>query len=282
MRKEILTWYWRNNEEVLNFGEHFTPEIIRSFGYNPIDYDKALSSKELHKYDSCLMIIGSELQKEQIDNLNVPKVYIWGQGKGLSGERFDINLNDEHYKRKVKVYAVRGPHTQKSMGLKEDIPLGDPAFLSPLLFPIKREDNGKVIYAPHHKNRSDISTKMNKLGADDYFDVMIPRDNFKNELERIVNSKFVLTNSLHCAIISKAYDVPFAISLLKDEKMNMPEKWKDFCEFLNMPGELQIVESLEQGIGWWDNIGKKLQIPSLKPLIDSFPYPIDYNFSLNI
>jgi len=272
MKKEILVWYWRNGQKILNLGEHFTPILVSSLGYSPKDYEEAKSKNELKSYRSCLMIIGSELTKEQIDSLDVPEVHIWGQGKGLSGKLFDFDLNSPPYREKVKIYAVRGPNTARELGLDPSIPQGDPAFLIPFLFPIEKNQDGKVRYVPHHKNRKHINEKLKYLGADEFVDVMIERGEALKEVRRIVSSKLVLTNSLHCSIIAHSYGVPWAVSLVGDERLNMPNKWKDFLEFLGIHNQFNTVNNEREGYQWWEDVARKAEIPSLLPLVRSFPY----------
>jgi len=142
----------------------------------------------------------------------------------------------------------------------------------PYIYPIKRISDGKVRYIPHHKNRIGLAEKLGILKADDFVDVLIKRGHALSNVEKIVNSRFVLTNSLHTAIIAQAYGTPWAASLLEGEEFNMPMKWKDVTEFLGICQDFETVKDFDQGYQWWNDVGVKAHVPSLIPLAESFPY----------
>jgi len=271
-KNEILVWYWRSGEKYINFGEHIVEILIKEFGYNPRAYSDAQKKNELKNYNSCLIIIGSELHKDKIDWFDVPKVVVWGQGKG-QGDFFDIN--DEKYSKKVSIFAVRGPNTIRQLKLRSDIPTGDPGFLLSLLFPIKKDESKhKIVYIPHHTNRKNIQKRLKSIGAEKYINIMFKKENFFETLTEIVSSRFVLTNSLHIVIAAQSYHVPWALCLAEGESLNMPDKWKDIFEYLGILNNFKIVKNYEEGIKWWKEVGVNAKVPSLLPLIKSFPYPI--------
>ncbi|MFC2016511.1 polysaccharide pyruvyl transferase family protein [Chloroflexota bacterium] len=275
-KKEILVWYYLNGEKVLNLGEHFTEILVHEFGYKTRCYSDAESKNELGKYDSCLMIIGSELHKRKIDSLKVPKVLVWGQGKGRVGKGFDFDIHNPPYSDKVKIYAVRGSYTIRQLKLDPDTPRGDPGFLMPLFFPIKKEKSQhKIVYVPHFNCKpKNIEKELEIIGAEKYINVMISKDEFWKRLKEIVSAKFVLTSSLHTSIIAHAYGVPWALQLAEGKKLDKPEKWRDLFEFLGIYDEFKIVKNYDEGLKWWKGIHSKAKIPSLIPLIKSFPFPI--------
>jgi hypothetical protein len=275
MKQKILIWHWRNNKELLNLGEHFTTLLVHYFGYETQHYDDIRERCGLKDFKFCLMVIGSELHKEQIDALVVPEVHVWGQGKGVSGEYYDFDIHNMPYSKKVKIFAVRGPYTARQLKLDPTIPQGDPAFLLPYLFPIQTSlGDGKIRYIPHHRNRCSIEEKLNLIGADEFVDIMIRRDLLFKTLRKITSSKFILTNSLHCAIICHSYSIPWALSLVDNEELNMPDKWRDVFEFIGIYGNFATVKNYKEGYQWWNDVAKNAKIPSLYPLINSFPYPI--------
>ncbi|MFO7997346.1 MAG: Coenzyme F420 hydrogenase/dehydrogenase, beta subunit C-terminal domain, partial [Dehalococcoidia bacterium] len=85
----VLIWHWREERRNINFGDYITEVLVKRFGYKTVNYCNASSLGILSNYDFCLLIIGSELHKGMVDSLKVPKLYVWGQGKG-HGEYFDI------------------------------------------------------------------------------------------------------------------------------------------------------------------------------------------------
>ena len=271
-KEEILVWYWGNGREILNFGEHLVEILIEEFGYKPRIYSDAKNNGDLKNYESCLVVVGSELNKGLVDRIETPKLLVWGQGKG-HGEYFDIN--DPHYAKKVDIRAVRGPHTIRQLNLNPDIPLGDPGFLLPLLFPMEKNKSlCKIIYMPHHSNRNNINDKLRNLGAEKYIDIMFKKEEFWNKLKELISAKFVLTSSLHTAIVAHAYNVPWALCLVNGESLNFPDKWRDLFEYLGIYNNFKIVKNYKEGLDWWKKVGSKAKIPSLTPLINSFPYQV--------
>jgi len=78
----VLIWYWREERKHINFGDYIAEVLVKKFGYKTVNYCNASLLNILANYDFCLLIIGSELHKSMVDQLNVPELYIWGQGKG--------------------------------------------------------------------------------------------------------------------------------------------------------------------------------------------------------
>lgn len=274
--EEILVSYWRNGEDILNLGEHFTELLVNEFGYKTRCYSEALSKNEVSNYDSCLLVIGSRLHKRYINSLKVKNLLVWGKGKGKSGPEFEFNINSEPYKSKIKIFAVRGPHTIRQLNLNPNTPQGDPGFLMSLVFPIEKDPlKNNIIYIPHHSLDKNIAiTETKNIGADKLIDIMIHKKDFWQKLREIISARFILTSSLHVAITAQSYGIPWAIHLAKGEKLNMPEKWRDVFEYLGMYPEFKTVENYNEGLMWWKDIGSKGEIPNLLPLIKSFPYPI--------
>ncbi|MBU0615650.1 MAG: polysaccharide pyruvyl transferase family protein [Nanoarchaeota archaeon] len=281
---EILTWYWipdLENKTQLNFGEHITPILLEKFGYMPIAYQDAESKGNLKKYKECIFVIGSEFHKAKIDQIEIDRILIWGQGKGRVGDKFELRLNDTPYSERIKVFAVRGPHTIRQLFLKKSTPTGDPGFLMPIFFQLTRIPSKDVLYAPNHSNRIDIDRKVKEIGANCFFDVIIHKKFYWTELKKLVNAKFVLTNSMHVAIIRHAYRAPWALCLPKGDILDMPDKWKDVMEFLGIEHQFKVVKNMQEGLSWWNEV-KSQPIPSMLPMLNAFPYKIINKEALEI
>jgi hypothetical protein len=274
--EEILVSYWRNGEEILNLGEHFTELLVNEFGYKTRCYSDALSKNEISNYDSCLLVIGSRLHKRYIDSLKVPKILVWGKGKGRMGPEFEFDPLKEPYHSKLKIFAVRGPHTIKQLNLNPDTPIGDPGFLMSLIFPLERDPSkNNILYIPHHSLDKDTAiNESKKIGTDKLINIMIDKKDFWKIYNEIISAKFILTSSLHVAITAQSYKIPWAIHLAEGEKLNMPLKWSDVCEYLGIYENFKTVDNYEEGLKWWNDTGSKGEIPNLLPLIKSFPFPI--------
>jgi hypothetical protein len=111
------------------------------------------------------------------------------------------------------------------------------------------------------------------------------RRSFWGKVKDIIKAKFVLTNSLHTAIVSHAYHVPWALSMLPGEHFHSAFKWKDVLGYLGITIDksspnydadlgLNVVKNYEDGLRWYNEFGIKGRIPDRLPLIKAFPYPI--------
>lgn len=268
----VLIWHWREERKRVNFGDYITEVLVKKFGYKTVNYCNARSLRSLSNYAFCLLIIGSELHEKKVNSLNVPELYIWGQGKG-HGEFFDVR--SEPYAKKVKIFAVRGPLTVRQLNLDERTPIGDPGLLMPLVFSIRRNpSNYKITYIPHWTNKEGWDIKKEKLGAERFVDIMCTRRKFWSKLTEIVSSKFVLTNSFHTAVICHAYGTPWALCLADGDELNFPDKWEDFFEFLGIDSKARAVRNHAEGLEWWSDVGSRAKTPDLLPLLASFPLPI--------
>jgi len=271
---EILVTYWREESDELNFGENIAEAILNGFGYKLRTHENALRMGEISKYDSCLLMVGTWVCQEILDKIKTKKLIVWGDGAGAEWST-PIKKRSLKKNSKLDIRAVRGPFSLRSLGLNPKTPVGDPGFLMPLFYPLRRgKYPGKIIYQPHWENRRNVNDKLANLGADKYLDIFIKKDQFLNRIEELISAKFVLTNSLHTAIILHAYNTPWALCISENDKLNSPCKWRDVFEFLGIHTRIRFVENYEEGLEWWNEVGSKAKVPNLIPLIKAFPYPI--------
>jgi len=276
----VLIWYWREERRYINFGEYIVPLLMEALGYKTVTYSVASSLGILPRYDFCLILITSELHKSMVDWWNVPHLYVWGGGKGR-GEFFDIR--SEPYASKVKIFAVRGPHTIRQLKLDEKTTVGDPGFLMPLFFRVNKDPRQhKVTYVPHWSNREDWEAKRLAVGAERVIDVRCTRKEFWSRLTAIVSSKFVLTNTLHTAVMCHAYGTPWALCLPEGDILDCPDKWRDLFELLGIYDKARAVKGYAEGLEWWHEVGSKAKTIDLLALLDSFPLPIKTKEALGI
>lgn len=260
----MLAWYWLENQNVLNFGEHITPYILNHYGVEWKNWSNRSSGD-----DECILIIGSELHREKMEELKrsgVKKIHIWGQGKG-TGESF----NPENYN--VKFHLIRGDTTRKQLCLDDDIPTGDPGFVMPLICDIKREEIKNTIYMPHHEHRKNLDKKRELWKFDTYIDIMIDRNSFMSVLKKLVNAEFVMTTSLHVSVICLAYKVPFCVIKTENERLNYyPEKWKDVFDWVGIP--FGVYDNPQDGYSWWQKNVSNHNIPHPENILRTFPLHI--------
>lgn len=239
----------------VNLGDYLTEFILSCMGHTFIPY----GSGEEFDNDATLFAVGSILSDQFIKKVKGPRV-VWGSGsfgQDLPAHEFDFR-------------AVRGPLTRDLFQLPADIPLGDPA----LLLPNWVKDvayHGDVIYVPHCGSRDGITrTATTALGADRAVDITCQRYEAESRIRDIAGASFVLTGSLHAAIIAQAYDVPWAICIPIGQTLVMPFKHQDWFAYLGIQPAL--VKDLESGRKWWTDHGQFGKIQDTKPLLEAFPY----------
>ena len=239
----------------------------------------------------CLLPIGSLLSNGQLSRIR-EAVDVWGCGWG--GERVDAQ-----WLTNVNFHAVRGPRTVREFGLAPDIPLGDPALLLPKLCPHPIFAHKRTLVIPHFLRTFEISSlaRCQQSGCDELLSTQVVRSWLAPQgilppealsllrakfqlgieiptpwqaIDRIAGASFVLTGSLHGAILAQAYGVPWAA--YNDGYVNLPEKWVDWGEYLGVP--IEFATTLEQGQQWWERSGQHGRVRPLYPLMAAFPLPV--------
>lgn len=285
----LCAYYWRHRQVIGNLGDTLVPPILRALGYAllyPPDPRLPLLNP-----GRCLLSIGSLLTPENLRGLR-PPLDVWGTGwKGSP-------LPPELYAG-LQFWAVRGPLTAAGLGLPPDIPLGDPALLLPHLCLRSVARHGKTVVVTHfHRNRAlPIAQRRRQSGCQKMLSTMVLQpQGFSNPgwsrqllglvrtwlkwgvqphtvwfaVECIAGAGFVLTGSLHGAILAQAYGVPWAA--YDDGYVDAPEKWHDWAAYLGI--EINFAPTLDAGRRWWEQTGRYGRIRSLRPLLKAFPYPI--------
>jgi pyruvyltransferase len=163
--------YWWHDAN--NFGDMLSPEVLEHVtGKRPEFAWRNESPKVLG--------VGS------IVHLARPGDVVWGSGwhRGV--------VEPEG----VRFLAVRGPLTAEKCGLGDDVTLGDPGLLMPLVFPLERppvERRVNVLHVPHMA---------------DARPVCLVRRAWRSVILKILGADLVTTTSLHVLIVAEAYGVP--------------------------------------------------------------------------
>lgn len=259
----IASYYWRCGQTVLNFGEHFAEMIPEMMGCPISPYYRG------HHTSKLLMTVGSCFVTPIINDVlkDCDELHIWGTGNGMGREHcFAVNGNP-----RIHIHACRGNLTRMWNNCGP-VPVGDPVFCLPHLLPLEWKEGEQILYAPHWENRRKIESRMYNMGATEYFDVFIHKNNIHWEMERLLSAKFVLTNALHVTIFCLAYGIPFANVMMPGETLNFQHKWQDTFHWLGTTP--QFVQSYSAGVAWWKKTGSRIVIPSMKPVISAFPFSL--------
>jgi hypothetical protein len=276
---------------VVNLGDFLVPSLINALGYSC-----ALSQTNdsvVINPGRCLTVVGSLLTRHEIARIGYP-LDVWGCG--WRGKELSPTGQED-----VRFFAVRGPQTAAGLHLSSQIALGDPALLLPHLVPLDVAPHGRTVVIPHFSRLSAMSESQRRLktGCDEVLSPMVlrsPRDktlwrcslktavgllhrrirygiqihSLWSALRRIAGADFVLTGSLHGAILSQTFGVPWAA--YHDGYVDTPPKWTDWAAYLGI--DIELVQTLRDGRNWWRQSGYRGRVRDLEPLLKSFPYEI--------
>lgn len=130
----------------------------------------------------------------------------------------------------ARYYALRGPHTKKCLQVADDVPLGDPGLLMPLIFPkveIPRAD-GPIGIVPHYLHSS--NPRLDSYRNMSSYKITDVCDEPKRVIDEICSCSVIVSSSLHGLIISDAYGIP-NVRLVFDEALSGGDfKFRDYFE----------------------------------------------------
>jgi hypothetical protein len=275
---------------VQNFGDGLGIHILHALGFRCVRTHE--DTRDVVNPGRCFCSTGSLLTGESIQKFTCP-VDIWGSGwKGRDRWQF-VEAN-------MKVHAVRGPLTAEGLGMPEETPLGDPGLLVPWLFPIEAQKHQKSILMQHlFRIGSPMADRAAPAaGCDEVLTSLVYASMNRNSLSliglrgvltnawqwsiyrkttihsvwdllaKIAGASFVLTGSLHGAVLAQAFGVPWAA--YTDGYVDAPPKWADWGAYLGI--EIEFVRRRKEADEWWNEVGRHARLRSLRPLVEAFPY----------
>ena len=287
MKPQIRCYYWGEGRSLVNLGDSLVPIILDALGYTCVS--RFVENNRVVNPGRCLLVIGSLLTHNDLAAVGCP-VDVWGCGWNGSP------LTPSHWEG-LKIHAVRGPQSITSLQLPSQTAVGDPALLIPYLLSMPVVHHGKSLVIPHcfRIRAFSASHRCAQTGCDEVLSPMIlttpwhrtswktivsiiyQRKRFglktltqQKALVRIAGAKFVLTGSLHGAILAQAFGVPWAA--YNDGYVNAPAKWQDWAAYLGI--DIQLVRTLEEGKLWWQRWGCHGKVAAPDALLHAFPYKI--------
>jgi hypothetical protein len=170
--------------------------------------------------------------------------------------------------------SVRGPLTRDVLRLPEQIALGDPAFVLPLVYsprPSLRSEN-RTIFIPHIRDvlHEAEGALLRVSEADLLVSPVIDSaiDAVERFIDDVCSAKFVMAGSLHGAIIACAYGIPF--SFFDTGYVDQPFKWRDFSASIGtgtyFPRTRRDAEDVYQRL-----LAGRMRRPPLAPLLRAAP-----------
>jgi hypothetical protein len=169
--------------------------------------------------------------------------------------------------------GVRGSLTRDLLGLPTDTPLGDPGLLLPIV--VQPTGNaisvGKTLCIPHIFEPADRELLHSMSGCDLMISPLV--ENNESSLiaiiDAIANAEFVLTGSLHGAIVACAFGRPFAY--WDTGFIDTRFKWDDFSSSIGI--ESMFAHNLSEGRAIYeDGIRNSIRRPSLSNILQVAPF----------
>jgi len=249
--------YWLKGQEVQNFGDYIA-EYLMTKVFTGVPQDNTIVYL-------CGSVIHDPYLKDVARHI---KIIYWG-----CGCREKTGISDA-FRPYVDILAVRGPLTRRALGLPQETPYGDPALLLPSLYQARPQSGeGHSLCIPHFLDDRTDAELLALSGCTKILRMGIPRglEKIEGVIDEICGAAFVLSASLHGAIVSAAYGVPFAF--WQNGSFDIIFKWVDFAASVNIPCKL--AENLESGMHLYESeIMPSLRIPPLWRLLAAAPFKV--------
>lgn len=255
--EELPLYYWQQKEFV-NFGDYLSLKIVERIVDGPVVvYKKTKVPKKK------LLALGSLLYFANTGDV------LWGTGCNLKyTNKEDYNFSS------LDIRALRGPLTkaflEETFGIESPPVYGDPALLFPYLFPEfrrKKEPKYDYIFIPHFYEIGRFTNCSSDC-------IVYPTDPWNQVIEKILDSKFVISSSLHGIIIAEAYGIPARYLRLSDKEPMF--KYQDYY-YATGRENFVIATSFQEAL----EMGGELPLEfDPEPLYDAFPFEFwsDRNF----
>lgn len=192
-QKDLPLWYWRQKSFV-NFGDYLSLKIVERMAKKPIKEYFKKPTNNIPK----LLALGSIISFADSSDV------IWGSG--INGKV--LSPSQYAHPETWDIRAVRGPLSRKFIIDELNVPCpkiyGDPALLIPRLFPeFKRKINPSRPYViiPHYSELGQFDKSVMK-------NVVYPTEAWDEVINKILDSEFVISSSLHGLIIAEAFGIP--------------------------------------------------------------------------
>lgn len=202
-----------------NFGDAINPRIFNHYLGNLIDSND----------DEILIGIGSLLGLFK-KPANCKKVYIFSSGFGAGDESTYgsiIKLTDE-----FEVICVRGKLTAKELNIDTSFAIADGAILLPLVTKIDQEDKIYDFSFMPHVGSLNVYKKWKEVLTPIGIHLIDPSDDPDKVLKELGQTKTLLTEAMHGAIIADAYRIPFIP--IKTIKTINNFKWNDYLNSMGL------------------------------------------------
>jgi hypothetical protein len=256
--------HWLKGEPRQNFGDYLSELLaLRMLRHPKVEAD-------------AYHLVGSVIDEQfirrallqAVGDVRRGTIAFWG-----CGVRSEHGLSPALRERAL-IFGVRGPISRDALGLPADTVLGDPALLLPLIHQPRpsAETAGRTICVPHMRDPRSDADLLKMSGADMVVRAVCDNDldSLGELLDRIIAADFVLSASLHGAIVAAAFGRPFAF--WNNGHLDVPLKWRDFS--LSIGVEAEFHETVEAGRAAYAGFAPRLRRPPLAPLLEICPFSV--------
>lgn len=246
---EGLPLYYWDAKQFVNFGDYLSLKLVeRIVGGEVKVVPQSYSQQKL-------LAIGSVLIIAREGDV------LWGTG--MNAKRLDLNL----YKfQSLEVRAVRGPFTRAflidNFGIFVPEIYGDPALLIPYFFPEfkkKQDPEFDYIIVPHYSEKDSFPKEQ-------YPNVVYADEPWRTVIRKILNSRFVISSSLHGIVVAEAYGIPARYLRISDHEPLF--KFNDYYSGTNRP-DYRYATTVEEALSMG---GEPPYSCDLQKLYESFPF----------
>lgn len=240
-----------------NLGDYFGVVVV-----NWMLERKGLSLDDYVEKKQHLLTVGSGAVK------SYQNMTIWGSGVEREIPQRVRRFFQKSWFRKLDIRAVRGPMSRDylmKLGHKCPEVYGDPAILMSCIYTGKGDKKYDVSIIPQLVTEKGVREKYT-----DAHIISMNTNDYKSVIDQIVQSKIIISSSLHGVILADVYGIPsvWYRGLAKD----IDFKYKDYYASTGRKPEI-IPTTIEEAMNT-----EPLPLPDLKPLqeglIESFPYDL--------
>lgn len=267
--------YWKKGEKVQNFGDYLTEYFMRYlFNY---EYSSERILRIVGSFMEDNIIKDDIISINRLNSLDEACYIAWG-----GGLRSPNSLSQEVAK-KINILSVRGPLSALELGLDQSYAKGDPGLILPALYKAKLNNtyHKKTVCIPHFNDERLDQELLRITNCDLILRPNIPLglEEIEIFIDKLSSADFILTGSLHGAIIAAAYKIPFAY--FNSLNIDIPFKWYDFSESVNIA--TRFVFNIEAAKAFYYNqIKPNIVLPRLAPMLCKTPYPVKNSAWINI
>lgn len=218
--KSIGIYYWNLHD---NFGDLINPWLWpKAFPHIPFYTCPKVENGVVNVPEETLLIgIGTLLN----DKFPVAKrSIVMGAGVGY-GTLGGLPSNTDFY-------CVRGPLSAQKLGISGKYAIIDPGVLVKKYYDPKVNKRHSFSFMPQISSIIACDDEWGEICAEIGFGYIDPRLPVEEVIDKIISTETVLTESMHGAIVSEAYRIPWIPIVSRKEILSF--KWNDWCMSLDL------------------------------------------------